>query len=219
MGKIPLQWLRDSTGVTAWTVQVLHKWRHSWDLKQFFTSALRLVSTEKSEMSSSEWLTPTKSELLPKTTNPRHVRRVQAPDSTRGTPTPGLEWFSIVISITVTHCQITPRAQLIHCSSSSSSTAPPSTPATVLSISTPKLTNTTAYSRQWICYTTLASRCSHHPPTGSGDVALCHPTPRVTFSLLNISLLSLPANHPTKLLGCHMEILQATEESTIINCP
>lgn len=71
-------------------------------------------------------------------------------------------------------------------------------------------------------YAALASHCSHYkmtPPTGSGGVALCQPTPRVTFSLLSISLLSLYANHPIKLFDCHMEILQATEESSAVNCP
>lgn len=80
----------------------------------------------------------------------------------------------------------------------------------------------TAYSQQWVFYTTLASHCSHHktiPPTGSGGVALRRPAPRVMFSLLDISLLSLYVNRPIKLLGCHTEILQAAEESSVINCP
>lgn len=61
----------------------------------------------------------------------------------------------------------------------------------------------TANSHQWTSYTTLASHCSHHktiPPTGSAGVALRHPILRVIFSLLGISLLSLYANHPIKLL-------------------
>lgn len=77
----------------------------------------------------------------------------------------------------------------------------------------------TAKSQQWISYTTLASHCSHHktiPPTGSGGVALHHPTSRVVFSLLDTSLLT---NHPIKLLGCHTETLQAAEESSVINHP
>lgn len=78
----------------------------------------------------------------------------------------------------------------------------------------------TANSQQWISYTTAASHCSHHktiPPKGSGGVALRLPTPRVLFSLLDISLLSLYANRPIKLLGCHMETLQATEQSSVID--
>lgn len=168
-GRAKKQWARD------WLRLGFTQWRNSRAFKQFFTSALPLMCTEKLGMSSSAWPRHPGSLSCSQTANPKHVSRVQAPDPARGTSTTGLEWFSIIISITVAHC---PWAHLVHCSSS---TCP------LVQVSPHKMT---AYTQQWISYTTSASHCPHHktiPPTGSGGVALRHPAPRVLFSLLDTS--------------------------------
>lgn len=74
--------------------------------------------------------------------NPRHVPSVQASHPTKGTSAPGQEQSSVVTPITVTHCQVTPWTQLVHCCSSSSFAAPPAHQhlSTCMPISTGKLT-------------------------------------------------------------------------------